>query len=118
MSKKVAATARQRVLSAQAAITTDQLRAAETREPVSKRADCARKLSKPHSLQPQALPTQSKLPIVGALQPRAPSATQAAPYESRTVTLRGAETPKDFSSLLLVAKVVEADRPVGSRLLQ
>ena len=107
MRKNLAATVRQRVINSQAAATTDQLRAAETNEPVSKRADCVRKLSKPHSLPPQATPTHDQPAKLGALQPHAPSATQAEPYESRTVALRGAETPKDFSSLPLVAEVVE-----------
>ncbi len=118
MSKNLAAMARQRARNAQAATATGQLRARETREPVSKRADCERKQMKPHSLPPQALPTQYPLANLNTLQPHTPSTTQAAPYESRTVALRGAETPKDFSSLLLVAEVVEAYRPVGSRLLQ
>jgi len=118
MSNNLAASATQRARNAQAATTTDQLRTAKTREPVSKRADCARKQMKPHSLPPQVAPTQFQSPTVGTLQPHTPSATQAAPYESRTVALRGRETPKDFSSLLLVAEIVEADGPVGSRLLQ
>jgi hypothetical protein len=91
----------------QATATTDQLRTRETNEPVSKRADCARKRFKCRSLQPQAAPTHDKLANLGPGQPRAPSATQAAPYESRAVALHGAETPKDFSSLLLVAEIVE-----------
>ena len=118
MSKNLTATARQLARSSQATATIGQRASAEIREPVSKRADCARKCSKPHSPPPQAASTHDQLANLSVLQPHTPSATQAAPYESRTAALRGAETPKDFSSLLLVAEVVEADGPVGSRLLQ
>jgi hypothetical protein len=118
MSKNLAATATQRAHNAQAATTTGQFASAETNEPVSKRADCARKHAKPHSLPPQAAPTHDQLANLNTLQPHAPSTTQAAPYEFRAVALHGAETHKDFSSLLLVAEIVEADGPVGSGLLQ
>ena len=108
MSKNLAATARQRAINSQAATTPHQLRTAETNEPVSKRADCAGKRSKPCPLQPQTTPTHDQLANRSVLQSHTPSATQAQPYESPTATLRGAETAKDFSSLLLVAKIVEA----------
>jgi len=107
MSKNLTATARQLARSSQATATIGQRAAAETREPVSKRADCVLKQMKPHPLPPQALPTHDPLANLSALQSHTPSAAQAAPYESRTAALRGAEAPKDFSKLLLVAEVVE-----------